>query len=317
MYQETLFQKLGIEAPQSSWSSDDFLKAAKAITNDGTYGYSSLGNYMGDILFWANRFGGNFTTGSGADLRANFTDPNVTAAIKWWIELATIHRVMPMPVFDYKRGGSSGYDQSWDLQSQGKIGMWLDSGNSFAKQSNTDPNMPTQTFSTLMAPPPVGEKGLAASDLNMVGYHISANASNPQACMSFISFMSRQASTNMYGGIPARKSQSSSTLFEEQNAYSVPLRDAMADLLEQPIDTTNDYSNPAYIETYWLYQALDNVVNRKADIVQELQKAQTKTNDFLACVATIDGSKKSPTYATCAKKADPDYSGYMSDEVVP
>lgn len=43
-------------------------------------------------------------TGTGKEIRANYTDPNVQKAISWWLELATKHQVMPMPAFDYKRG---------------------------------------------------------------------------------------------------------------------------------------------------------------------------------------------------------------------
>jgi hypothetical protein len=80
---------------------------------------------------------------------------------------------------------------------------------------------------------------------------------------------------------------------------------------------TTDVSSLYVIDNYWIYQALDNIIYKSADVQKELQAAQTKTNSFLACVATIDNRKGSPTYASCAKKADPTYDGYMSDEVTP
>lgn len=317
VYQDALFNKLGIEPPQASWSNDDFLRAAKAMSNDGTYGYSSMGNYLGDIIFWSNRTGGNLIDGSGSTIKANFADPQVVKAITWWTELATKHKVMPMPIFDYKRGGTANYDTTWELQTQGKIGMWFDYGNTYAKQASVDPAAPTTAFTTLMAPPPVGNTGLVSADITVVGYHISATASDASSCMKFINFLSRQSSVNSYGSIPARKSQSNDPLFEEQNAYSVPLRDAMRDLLDQPLQVTTDVSSIYMVDTYWIYQALDRIIYKEADVQKELLDAQTKTNAFLTCVATIENRKGSPTYASCAKKADPSYDGYMSDEANP
>lgn len=317
VYQDQLFKKLGLEAPQASWSSDDFLKAAKALTNDDTYGYSSMGNYVGDLVFWSNRFGGNLMTGSSKELRANYTDPNVEKAITWWLALATVHKVMPMPSFDYKRGGNPIGEKSWELQAQGKIGMWLDAGNPYANTTTTDPNIAASPFTAMMAPPPIGSRGLVSADINMTGYHIAASASNPQACMTLISYLSRQANTISYGNIPARKSVSNDAIFAEQNAYAVPLRDTMAPLIEQSLTITTDASNAYMLEPYWLYQALDNIILKKADVRLSLSDAQTKTNKYMECIATIDGSSKSPTYASCAKKADANYEGYMSDEVTP
>jgi len=80
----------------------------------------------------------------------------------------------------------------WELQTQGKIGMWFDYGNTYAKQASVDPAAPTTAFTTLMAPPPVGNTGLVSADITVVGYHISATASDASACMKFINFLSRQ-----------------------------------------------------------------------------------------------------------------------------
>ena len=318
VYQDALFTKLGLETPRSNWSTDDFLRAAKAMTSDGVFGYSSMGNYIGDLIFWSNRFGGNMVSGTGKEIRANFADPQVVNAVKWWTELATTHKVMPMPIFDYKRGGTSSYESSWELQSQGKIGMWFDYGNTYAKpEQQMDPATGQPSFTTLMAPPPLGTSGLVSGDVNVTGYHISATATDAPACMKFINFLSRQTAVNTYGNIPARKTLSYDPLFEEQNAYALPLRDALSELLDQPLTVTADISSLYVIDNYWIYQALDNIIYKSADTQAELQAAQTKTNSFLACVATIDNRKGSPTYASCAKKADPTYDGYMSDEGAP
>jgi ABC-type glycerol-3-phosphate transport system substrate-binding protein len=83
VYQPALLSAVGITAPTAAWTPDDFLKAAKALTANGVFGYSSMGNYTGDVAFWANRFGGSLVQGTGKNARANYTDPNSIKAIAW------------------------------------------------------------------------------------------------------------------------------------------------------------------------------------------------------------------------------------------
>jgi ABC-type glycerol-3-phosphate transport system substrate-binding protein len=123
--------------------------------------------------------------------------------------------------------------------------------------------------------------------MTMTGYHISATAANPQACMRLIDYMSQQANVNAYGNIPARATQAHDALFEEQNRYILPLRDALAPLMQKPLKVTTDSNSQYMVEQYWLIEALDTVLNKKADLTGALTKAQTTTNTYMACVAKI------------------------------
>lgn len=321
VYQPALFAAVGLTEPTATWTPDDFLKAAKALTANGVFGYSSMGNYPGDLHYWVNRFGGGLVQGTGKDVRANYTDPNTIKGVAWWLALASEHQVMPRPIFDYRRDvTNSSADTSWELQSQGKIAMWFDSslGSYDPELAGIDPTM-QPAFVAAMAPPPVGSIGLLSSDLAVYGYHVSAAAANPQACMRLINYMSQQ-SGNAYGNIPARTSQSQDALFEEQSRYLLPLRDVLAPLLKTPLTVTTDSSSQYMIEQYWLLEALDTVLNKKTDLAGALAKAQTATNAYMECVAKIipnTPAGKGDTNASCAKKVDPNYMGYMSDEVIP
>jgi ABC-type glycerol-3-phosphate transport system substrate-binding protein len=171
-----------------------------------------------------------------------------------------------------------------------------------------------------MAPPPLGTIGLLSSDMTMFGYHIAATAANPQACVRLIDYMSQQANVNAYGNIPARTAQAHDALFEEQNQYVLPLRDALEPLMQKPLKVTTDSNSQYMVEQYWLVEALDTVLNKKADLTGALAKAQTATNAYLDCAAKIvpnTPAGKGDTNATCAKKADPSYMGYMTDEAMP
>ena len=322
VYQPALLSAVGLSAPTAEWTPADFLKAAKALTAKGVFGYSSMGNYTGDLSFWVNRFGGSLVQGTGKNVRANYNDPNTIKGIEWWLKLASEHHVMPKPVFDYRRDVTSKTpDPSWELQSQGKIAMWFDTslGSYDPATATTDPAS-KPAFLAAMAPPPVGTIGLLSSDMTMVGYHIAATAANPQACMRLIDYLSQQSNVNAYGNIPARKAQAHDALFEEQNRYILPLRDALEPLMQKPLKVTSDSNSQYMVEQYWLIEALDTVLNKKADLAGALTKAQTATDTYLDCVAKITPNTplgKGDTNATCAKKADPNYMGYMTDEATP
>jgi uncharacterized membrane protein YccC len=126
--------------------------------------------------------------------------------------------------------------------------------------------------------------------------------------------LSKRSSSFSYGSIPARTSDANSPVFAQQNAYVVPLRDAMQEMLQQPANFSGDPYAHYNFESYWLFQALDNILNKNADVTAELTTAEKLTNTYQACVATMATTNK--TNAQCAKEADPNYKGYMTDEPI-
>ncbi len=315
VYQPSLFSAAGLEKPTVAWTPDDFLKAAKAITANGIYGYSSLGNYLGDLNFWVGQFGGSIATGTGKDIRVSFSNPNTIKAVDWFMRLYTEHSVMPKPVFFYRTDHNDRPgDNSYDLMAQGKIGMWMDSSlGQFDPNAPKEPGQTAASTTALMAPLPIGAKGLT-TEVFVSAYYISAKSEQPQACMRIIDYLSKRSSSFSYGSIPARASEANNPVFEQQNAYVVPLRDAMQEMLAQPVASIADPYAQYGFESYWLFQALDNILSKKADVTAELTAAEKFTNAYQECVATMETTSK--TSAQCAKEVDPSYKGYMTDDPV-
>ena len=306
--------KAGVDVPTAKWTPEDFLQAAKALTGNGTYGYSSMGNYLNDINFWVGQFGGALTSGEGKDLRVTFASPAAVKAISWFLALATEHRVMPTPVLYYRVDSNPAVnDPSYDLQAQGKLGMWFDMslGSFDPVNMQNDPGAPKLT-PALMAPLPIGAEGVKSADLSITGFHVSANSQNPQACMKLINYLSNQSAVFSYGGIPARTTAANSPVFEQTNAYLVPLRDTMQQMLEQPASYNGNPNSFYMFEGYWLSEALDKILTTKTDPTAALSKAQETTNAYLACVAQIDANTGGQL--ECAKKVDPTYKGYLTDQ---
>jgi ABC-type glycerol-3-phosphate transport system substrate-binding protein len=163
-----------------------------------------------------------------------------------------------------------------------------------------------------MAPLPIGAEGVKSADLSITGFHVSANSLNPQACIKLINYLSNQSAVFSYGGIPARTSAAKSAVFEQTNAYLVPLRDTMQQTLEQPASYNGNPNSFYMFEGYWLNEALDMILTKKADATLELTKAQDKTNAYLACAAGVDPNTGS--LLECAEQVDPNYKGYLTDQ---
>lgn len=321
VYNPDLFAKVGIDAPQSDWTPEEFLSAARALTGNGVYGYSSMGNYLGDIEFWTRQFGSTLSRKDGEQVITQFGDPKTVAAISWFLELATKHQVMPMPAFYYRQDVSPAKDDtSFDLQNRGLIGMWFDSGlGSFADTSN-DPNMLKPAFVAKMAPLPTGKQGVQSADYTVSAWYVSADSQQASACLNLIDYLSdTAASTNtMYGFIPAQTSVAESPAFTQNNSYMVPLYEALKPTLASKKGIFNGDASSIYaFESYWLFEALDNIVYKQANPATALERAEKLTNSYQACIVTNSDPSKGIDYAKCALEADPDYKGYLTSPAEP
>jgi multiple sugar transport system substrate-binding protein len=86
-YRQDLFQQAGLQPPKTF---DEFLTAAKALTKDGMFGYGMRGG-AGCHDNW-----GPFVLGGGASFeKGGLLTDKALAANRWFIELATKHKVVP------------------------------------------------------------------------------------------------------------------------------------------------------------------------------------------------------------------------------
>ena len=86
-YRQDLFQQAGLQPPKTF---DEFLTAAKALTKDGMYGYGMRGGAGGHDNW------GPFVLGGGATFeKGGMLTDKALAANRWFIELATKHKVVP------------------------------------------------------------------------------------------------------------------------------------------------------------------------------------------------------------------------------
>lgn len=89
-YNRDLFAKYKVEPPKSGWTRADFLAAAKALTQDGNYGFAVT---SGDWLEFALSDGAKYLTEDGA---LDFGNAELQAAFQSYVDLVTKEKVAPV-----------------------------------------------------------------------------------------------------------------------------------------------------------------------------------------------------------------------------
>lgn len=319
-YNKTIFDAVGQSAPSGDWKPDDFLAAAKALTsgsgNDKIYGYVPYGGGpAGDLAFFVNQFGGQMATGTGKDVKPNFSDPKVVQAIQWYIDLAKVHEVTPKFTIPY-RPDDQYNDQSYDLVINGRAGMWLDYGYGSFEGGVKGSDGQDLKWEPAYAPLPVGGAGLQTGDLWARGFYISATTQQQQGCWEWLKFLSNDTS-NLNGELPARISVATSAEFKQSaNPGQLKIYELYKDVLQKP-STVNTSMNSLYsvtpygLDMFWFYKAIDETIQKDADLAEGLKTADELTKAHIACVLET----KKP--ATCAKQVDPNYNGYNTQDPDP
>jgi ABC-type glycerol-3-phosphate transport system substrate-binding protein len=327
-YNRTAFDAAGIEVPNGGWSQQDFLAAAQALTQgEGSqrqYGYVALNGAPNDLLFFIGQFGGRLTSGSGQDLRPTFTDPRTVEAIRWYLDLSTVHEVMPELRLYYRRDDPGAADPSYEIVQAGRAGMWFDSGyGMFSKEfggaepavRSSEPGLPRpggqeRDFEVGVSPLPVGSSGLRGGDFFTRGMHISAGTENAQACWEWIKYMTGDISL-VYADYPARISVAQGEAYAAQSSPErLEIYAAYEEVLQRPGEPGDDpyVLYGGQMDPYWFFKAVDEAAKEEADLAVGLEEAQRLTTAYLECVA------EGETAAICAAKVDPEYQGFNVED---
>lgn len=320
-YNKTLFQAAGVQPPGARWTPDAFLDAAKALTRGSgaqkQYGYVPLGSAASDLAFFIAQFGGHLWSGSGKDLRPTFSDPAVVKAIQWYLDLAAVHGVMPKTTFPYRPSDTLDESAMPRIQ-QGRGAMWFDGGFgamlSMPGQPATWAVFPpgtadrTRTWEAGVAPLPIGQAGFQPDDLGVQGFYIAAHTPHAQGCWSWLTFLAAQS--DLGGGqFPARSTAAPThTTDAAQQQLIDQYREALAQPRPSDAGQPTDAATPDGVDMYWFYQAINNAVEKRADLAAGLKKADELTQAHLQCVAETQKP------ATCAKQVDASYQGYTTED---
>jgi multiple sugar transport system substrate-binding protein len=189
-YNRDAFDEAGLPYPQPGWDQESFLSAAASLTRQENgevtrYGFvDALGPLYTPFVHAAV---GSTSAWDTVDLQ----DPTIETALRWYVDLAIRHRVMPTP-----SPGLSGPNSEAVWVQQGRAAMWTD----FLSNRHLT--------GAGIVPFPFGERD--ANPFWVSGYIMSTGTQHPQESWLWLAFLTRQRVMDDRGRqvalIPARRS---------------------------------------------------------------------------------------------------------------
>ena len=178
-YNKDLFEAAGVPLPTNDWTRDDFVSAARALTQD-TNGDGTTDQYGAGVEASFFRLA-PFLWQDGLELVDNPAQPTqlaldtpaAQATFQWFVDLQVKEKVVPDAV-------AEGAEESESRFLNGTLAMFF----------NSRRGVPTyrtiESFTWDVAPLPRGQE--AASVLHSDGYCMAALATNKEAAWTFIEF---------------------------------------------------------------------------------------------------------------------------------
>ena len=274
-YNADLLAKRGIEIPLAGWTFDDFINRASLASSksesDPSYGFLSL-EY--DLLFAGRGLHWPELTDSSV---AEFDTPGAANILKWLQALETSGVILPTafipPDFEMRKQA---------IQS-GQVAFWTTSISAAGLGYFSDQ---PPTFQIGILPLPTSSNGEALIFPQVThGHYISSQSEQIPACWDWIKLLSQQ--TELFGGLPARKSVAFSPAWEAK-VGSDSLEIYQTSLAKSEGRTLPKSYAPIEIPFYsWRADVLQRI-SQGEDIQQVLAQTQAEVDAYTSCLANSD-----------------------------
>jgi multiple sugar transport system substrate-binding protein len=177
-YNQTLFEEKGVPLPEEGWTLEDYLEAAKALTDEeqGTFGtqISGPGALCWDIGFCWN-MGFELVSLDGRQVRGLLDSPASIEAIQWMLDLEVVHKVAPSASQSQTLGDFA--------FGSGKIGMTAATGWGLD-------NLKALEFEWGLVPEPIKPGGESYSWGDSVQYYMWSGSQQKDAAWALMKFIS-------------------------------------------------------------------------------------------------------------------------------
>jgi multiple sugar transport system substrate-binding protein len=196
----TMLEKAGQKIDEQKWTWDDFVRVAKALTNQGEGAAKQWGTTSGDYLTWLYSAGGAVFNDDGT--KVTMDTPQAIQGLQFRGDLTTKHMVTPLA---NERGGRS----EIQLFTDGRIGMYMTGRWNY-------PTMNTISgFTWDVVLPPVGPGGRWTNG-GGGGYAIMQAGKNPDASWEVLSWLTGEGQKDVADviGIPAYRPATQSDKFK-------------------------------------------------------------------------------------------------------
>ncbi|MCC7355684.1 MAG: extracellular solute-binding protein [Anaerolineae bacterium] len=192
-YSPKLFDTAGVPYPQTGWSWDDFLEAARrTTTREGDqvkqWGYVDAWPFY-TLPVLAEQKVDRLVDYQQTPPRVQLDQTGVGEALRWYADLVLQHGVMPNPATTDQAALSR-------IPYDGAAAMWVG-------RSGEADNFRACCDARVV---PFPEAGDAATTLSAWGYFVSAGTSQPQAAWRWVEWLTRQPPDPRMHDMPARKS---------------------------------------------------------------------------------------------------------------
>jgi multiple sugar transport system substrate-binding protein len=177
-YNKSLFEEMGVPLPAEGWTLEEYLEAAKALTNEelGTFGtqISGPGALCWDIAFCWN-MGFELVSLDGRQVKGLLDSPASIEAIQWIIDLDAVHKVAPSASQSQTLGDFA--------FGSGKIGM-------YAASTWGIENLKALEFEWDLVPEPVMPGGESHAWGDSVQYYMWSGSQQKDAAWALMKFIS-------------------------------------------------------------------------------------------------------------------------------
>lgn len=252
-YNKTLFDEAGIDYPDDTWTWDTFLDAAKKLTDTdkGIYGYAASNNPQdGYNNFIFQNEGSKL---SEDRMSSTFNTKNTVEAMQWYIDLITEEKVSPTSAQLDENDPSA-------LFQSGRVAMithgsWM--ANQFKDNEYTRKNCDVAVL-------PKGK--IRATQLNGLGYSISASTKYPEEAKKFLAFIASEEGNKI----------------QAMNGTAIP---AYNDLAEEWVNSFPEFNAQAFVDEidYGVLRPFNN-----STIKWETLESETLRDAFTGKVKVAD-----------------------------
>lgn len=263
-YNQDLFDEYDVPYPELGWTWDDFLTSALALRDPAAdvFGYAIIQEFI-DPLPFIYQHGGRILDDLENPTRTTFDDPSTIEALEWYAGLIHEHDVVPGPDQAYDLGGS--VESGVYL---GKVGMWTGWLTDRGGGGGVEATWPAE-WKMRWGMVPLPRDVRSATLTFVVGYAISRQSTQPDACWQWIAFLSRQVRAP-YGLTPARRSLAESSAYEQfvgSDVASIARVSMENALLLSP-------SLVEFIQPYVYGTAIDAIISGRSTPEEALTRAQ-------------------------------------------
>lgn len=298
-YNKQLFDEAGVDYPTTAWTTADFLRLAQLLTaGDGAakqYGFVGDSYELADAETFLQRFGGSLYDSQSEPPGFRFDDPTTSAALRWFADLAQLHRARPTFALGMEElaAGRGDLLQRDALIRAGQAAMW---------STFMEIDLYTRPYrgEVGIAPLPLAVDGSRQpAPLFAFGYYISAQSTQPTACWAWLRFLSQQPTAS--NAIPDRRSVVQSAAYRQQVGEE---QSAIYDQLLAEYEFTAEAQVLA--RHPWLEGAKPLLERAYAQIFAgeegaeaALAQAQQQANAYRACIITKNAFAQPNIRPTC------------------